>query len=68
MAKTVILYEHGCPNCRVLKMKLDKSGIEYETVNDVEVMKAKGFQSAPKLEVDGKVLDFKEAVDWLKEQ
>lgn len=68
MAKTVILYEHGCPNCRVLKMKLDKSGIEYETVNDVELMKAKGFQSAPKLEVDGKVLDFKEAVEWIKEQ
>lgn len=64
----VILYEHGCPNCRVLKMKLDKSGIEYETVNDVEVMKAKGFQSAPKLEVDGTVMDFKEAIEWLKGQ
>ena len=64
----VILYEHGCPNCSVLKMKLDKSGIEYETVNDVAVMKAKGFQSAPKLEVDGRVMDFKEAVEWLKGQ
>ena len=64
----VILYEHGCPNCRVLKMKLDKSGIEYETVNDVEVMKTKGFQSAPKLEVDGTVMDFKEAIEWLKGQ
>ena len=64
----VILYEHGCPNCRVLKMKLDKSGIEYETINDIEVMKAKGFQSAPKLEVDGVVMDFKQAVDWVKEQ
>lgn len=64
----VILYEHGCPNCRVLKAKLDKSGIEYETINDIAVMKAKGFQSAPKLEVDGTVLDFKQAVDWIKEQ
>ncbi len=64
----VILYEHGCPNCRVLKMKLDKSGVEYETINDVEVMKAKGFQSAPKLEVDGVIMDFKQAVEWIKEQ
>ena len=64
----VILYEHGCPRCKVLKAKLDQSGIEYETVNDVEVMKAKGFNEAPKLEVCGVVYDFKEAVEWLKGQ
>ena len=64
----VILYEHGCPKCKILKMKLDKSGIEYETVNDVETMKEKGFKEAPKLEVDGVVYGFKEAVDWIKEQ
>jgi glutaredoxin len=66
--RKVILYEHGCPRCKVLKAKLDKSGIEYETVNDVAVMEAKGFKEAPKLEVDGVVYGFKEAVDWLKEQ
>ena len=64
----VILYEHGCPKCKVLKMKLDKSGIQYETVNDVDVMRSKGFQEAPKLEVDGVVMGFTEAVDWLKGQ
>lgn len=65
----VILYEHGCPRCKVLKAKLDNSGIQYETVNDVEVMKMKGFDEAPKLEVeDGTIMGFKEAVDWIKEQ
>lgn len=64
----VILYEHGCPRCKVLKMKLDQKGIKYETVNDVEVMKAKGFNEAPKLEVGDVVYGFKEAVDWLKGQ
>jgi glutaredoxin len=64
----VILYEHGCPRCRVLKAKLDQKGITYETVNDVELMKAKGFTEAPKLEVDGEILGYKEAVEWLKEQ
>ena len=64
----VILYEHGCPKCKVLKMKLNKSGVEYETVNDIEVMKAKGFQEAPKLEVDGVIMGFAEAVEWLKGQ
>lgn len=68
MGKQVVLYEHGCPRCKVLKMKLDQSGIEYENVNDIEVMKAKGFAEAPKLEVDGVIMNFKEAVEWIKEQ
>jgi hypothetical protein len=49
-------------------MKLDQKGVQYATVNDVEEMKAKGFQEAPKLEVNGVVMDFKEAVEWLKGQ
>ena len=64
----VILYEHGCPRCKVLKSKLDQRGIQYETVNDIEEMKAKGFDEAPKLEVDNIVYGFKDAVDWLKGQ
>lgn len=64
----VILYEHGCPRCKVLKSKLDQSGITYETVNDVEIMRAKGFDEAPKLEVGDAVYGFKEAVEWLKGQ
>lgn len=68
MENTIILYEHGCPRCKVLKMKLDQKGIKYETVSDIEVMKAMGFQEAPKLDVNGIVMGFKEAVDWIKEQ
>lgn len=64
----VILYEHGCPKCKILRMKLDQKGIVYDTVNDIEAMKAKGFQEAPKLEVDGIIYGFKEAIDWLRGQ
>ncbi len=64
----VILYQHGCPRCKVLKLKLDQKGIQYDEVTDVEVMKEKGFQEAPKLEVDGVVYGFKEAVEWIGEQ
>lgn len=64
----VILYEHGCPKCKILRMKLDQKGIVYDTVNDIEAMKAKGFQEAPKLEIDGIVYGFKEAIDWLRGQ
>lgn len=64
----VILYEHGCPRCKVLKMKLDQKGIKYETVNDIEVMKEKGFSEAPKLEIEETIMNFTEAVKWIGEQ
>ena len=68
MGESVILYEHGCPRCKVLKSKLDQKGIKYKNISDVEVMKSKGFTEAPKLEVNGVVYDFKEAVQWIGEQ
>lgn len=68
MGKTVILYEHGCPNCLRLKNRLDEKNIPYEDVTDIELMKSKGFESAPKLEVDGVIMDFKDAINWVKEQ
>lgn len=61
----VILYEHGCPRCKVLKMKLDQKGIQYETVSDISIMQEKGFNEAPKLEVEGVIMGFKDAVDWI---
>ena len=65
----VILYSTHCPRCKVLTAKLQQQNVEFEEVNDVEVMTAKGFKEAPKLELeDGTIMDFKQAVDWLKEQ
>jgi glutaredoxin len=68
MGENIILYEHGCPRCKVLKIKLDQKGIKYETISDLEVMKEKGFKEAPKLEVDGVIYDFQKAIDWIEEQ
>lgn len=66
--ENVILYEHGCPNCLKLKNRLDEKGIQYEDVTDIELMRSKGFKSAPKLEVNGVVMDFVDAIKWVKEQ
>jgi hypothetical protein len=52
----------------VLEVKLKQKNIEFEENTDVELMKAKGFKEAPKLEVDGIVMDFKDAVNWIGEQ
>lgn len=59
------LYSTGCPKCKVLKSKLDSKQIEYTIIEDIEVMKNKGFNSLPVLEVDGTMYEFKEAVNYV---
>lgn len=61
----VVLYSTGCPRCKVLKAKIEEKNIQYEERGDVEEMIEKGYQAAPILEVDGKPMEFREAVDWV---
>lgn len=60
----VTLYSTGCPKCNVLFAKLIEKKIDF-SVEDEDMMIKKGFLSAPMLEVDGKVMDFGEAVRWV---
>lgn len=64
----VVFYSTHCPRCNVLEKKLNNANIQYEMNTDVATMLAKGYMSAPVLEVDGKAMNFKEAVNWVKEQ
>lgn len=63
----VILYTTHCPKCKVLTAKLKAKGVDYEEITDVDVMRDKGFMSAPMLEVDGKIMTFVEAIKWVNE-
>lgn len=50
----IILYKSlTCPQCKVIQAKLDKKGIAYEMITDVDVMTARGIKGIPTLEVDG---------------
>lgn len=62
---TVTLYSTHCPKCNVLEKKLKQKNISYEEVNDIEIMKDKGYLSVPVLEVNGVSMDFKTASDWI---
>jgi predicted DsbA family dithiol-disulfide isomerase len=62
----VKLYSTGCPKCIILTKKLDSAGITYEVFDDVDKMIEMGMTTVPMLEVDGKIMNFKEAVDWIK--
>lgn len=61
----LVLYTTFCPKCKVLEKKLAEKNLVYETVTDVNVMSEKGFQTVPMLEVDGKVMDFSKAAEWV---
>lgn len=61
----VVLYTTDCPKCRVLEAKLHLKDIEFETISDMEIMERLGIMEAPTLEVDGEMMNFKEAVDWV---
>ena len=63
-----ILYSTGCPKCHTLERKLDEKHVSYEIVSDVDIMGRLGIQQVPVLEVDGKMLDFSEAIRWVNEQ
>lgn len=64
----IILYSTGCPMCKVVEAKLKQNNIEFEKIDNVDLMVQKGFKSAPVLEVDGVAYNFKEAVEWIKER
>ncbi len=63
----IIFYTTNCPRCQVLKKKMDSLGIEYQLNNDIEEMMLWGIQTVPVLRIEKQLLDFSQAVKWLKE-
>lgn len=63
----VTLYTSKCPRCIVLEKKLDEAGITYEVFDDVDEMIKMGITTVPMLKVDDTMMNFKEAVKWIKE-
>ena len=65
---SVILYSTNCPKCKVLEKKLEQKNIKFELITDQNVMIEKGFMSAPTLEVNGNIMNFAEANEWVNKQ
>lgn len=63
----VTFYSTNCPKCKVLMTKMKQKGIEYDEINDVDLMVKKGIKSAPCLEINGEILDFTESVKWISD-
>lgn len=60
------LYSTGCPKCRILEEKLNKEGFSYQKHTDVDEMVSLGLTSAPALRVGREMMNYDQALMWLK--
>ena len=61
----IVFYSNNCPRCKILKMKLTQKGLKHEEINDDRIFETKGFKSMPMLEVDGKIMEFTDAIAFV---
>lgn len=66
--KEIILYSNGCPKCKVLKSKLESKKIEFTETDDFSKLQGQRIQSLPIMEIDGEILTFVEANNWINNQ
>lgn len=58
----IIMYSTGCPKCKVLEAKLNKTEASYTICTDTKIMTEKGINHLPALEYNGKIYGFSDAV------
>jgi len=70
MKDSIIVYSSPtCPKCKMLKMELDKKGVEYQDYNlfdDPQKAKELGIKELPILSINGELFTMKQAKDWVK--
>ena len=66
--KLITLYSTDCPKCKILKTKLSQKGIEYQEFTNVDEMLEKGMTTVPWLEVNGELMNFVKANEWVNQQ
>lgn len=64
----IILYSNHCPLCNVLQSQLVSKNLEFDEFNDIDEMIKKGMSHMPMLEVDGELLNYSDALAWVKKQ
>ena len=64
----VKLYTIGCPACNVLETKLAAKNIEFDKIEDRDLLGSLGIDTFPVLEVDGQRLDLGAANAWVNNQ
>lgn len=54
----------GCPQCKVLKMKMDAAGVQYTHIEEEGAILALGVKAAPVLVYEGAMYCGPQAIKW----
>lgn len=65
---SIVFYTTHCPACNFLREQLDKKNISYIVETDEDVMLDLNITTVPVLEVNGELLKYKEALQWVNTQ
>lgn len=63
----VTIYTTNCPQCKALEAMLTRNKISFNKCEDIGVMLEMGMQSSPFLDVDGVLMNYGQAIKWIKE-
>lgn len=61
----ITLYTIDCPKCKIIEKKLNSLNINFDICKDIKLMEKKDINLLPVLEVNEKLMDFKEANNWI---
>lgn len=59
------LYTNHCRKCEILTTKLKEKNVTFEVIDDEETLTSLGFDFMPVLEIDGKRLEYLDAIDYV---
>ena len=66
MENKIIMYTlPKCGYCEALKSALKMRDIHFEINQDVDEIASLGFQSVPQLKVGNKIMNYKQAIEWI---
>lgn len=59
------LYTNHCRKCEILTTKLKEKNVTFEIIDDEETLISLGFDFLPVLEINGKRLEYLDAIDYV---
>lgn len=69
MSEYTVYSKEGCPKCKVLKLKMEQKGMQYQECQDLDDLIKLGFTSLPVLRtMGGQLMTFEEAVKFVNER
>lgn len=68
MNQFIVYCRPSCFRCKHLKSMLTQNDISFIEEYNIDIMDEKGIDHVPMLEVDGALLNYDEALEWIEKK